>query len=82
MLALALTTIPAISGNLDRISEFVQVIKLLAAVALQVFTLGNNVRCAHLYREMAKTGKPGDGWNERWIVNSHIDLAACNNVLN
>jgi hypothetical protein len=43
-LALALTTIPDNSGNLDPISKFVHVRKAPAAVDLQVFGVGNIVR--------------------------------------
>ena len=42
-LALALTTIPENSGNLDPVSKFVQVRKAPAAVALHVFSVGNIV---------------------------------------
>ena len=45
-LALALTTIPENSGNLDPVSQFVQVRKLLAAIALKVIKVGNIVGCA------------------------------------
>jgi hypothetical protein len=79
-LALALTTIPDNSGNLDPVSKFVQVRKALAAVALQVFNVGKIVNCAHVIPEIATSSKAGDGQNERWIVNSHIDLATWNNV--
>ena len=81
-LALALTTIPENSGNLDPVSRFVQVRKAPAAVALQVFSVGNIVRCAHVIAEIATSTKTGDGRNERWIVNSHIDLATWNDVYN
>jgi hypothetical protein len=81
-LALALTTMPENSGNLDPISKFVQVRKAQAAVALQVFRVGNIVGCAHLIPEIATSSKTGDGRNERWIVNSHIDLATWNEVYN
>jgi hypothetical protein len=81
-LALALTTVPENSGHLDPISKFVQVRKAPAAIALQVFSVGNIVGCAHVIPEIASGSKPGDGWNERWIVNSHIDLATCNAVYN
>ena len=45
-LALALTTIPENSDDLDPVSKFVQVRKAPAAVALQVFSVGNFVGCA------------------------------------
>jgi len=81
-LALALTTIPENSGNLDLVSKFVQVRKAPAAIALQVFRVGNIVGCAHVIPEMATSCKTGDGRKERWIVNSHIDLATWNDVYN
>jgi hypothetical protein len=74
-LALALTTMPENSGNLDPVSKFVQVRKAPAAVALPVFSVGNIIGCAHVIPEIATSSKTGDGRNEQWIVNSHIDLA-------
>jgi len=79
-LALALTTIPENSSNLDPVSKFVQVPKAPAPGALQVFSVGNIVGCAHVISEIATSSKTGDGRNERWIVNTHIDLANWNNV--
>jgi len=70
-----LTTIPENSGNLDPVSKFVQVRKALAAVALQVFSMGNIVGCEYVIPEIATSSKTGDRRNEGWIVNSHIDLA-------
>jgi len=81
-LAMALTTIPENSGNLDPVSKFVQVRKSPAAVALQVFSMGNIVGCTHVIPELSTSTKTGDGRNERWIVNSHIDLATWNDVYN
>jgi hypothetical protein len=81
-LALELTTIPENSGNLDPVSNFVQVRKAPAAVALQVFSMGNIVGCAHVIPEIAASRKIGDGRNEQWIVNSHIDLVTWNVVYN
>jgi len=81
-IALALTTIPENSGNLDPVSKFVQVRNAPAAVALQVFSVGNIVGCAHVIPEIATSSKTGDGRNVRWIVNSHIDLATWNDVYN
>jgi hypothetical protein len=81
-LALALITIPENLGNLDSVSKFVQVRKTLAAVALQVFSVGNIVGCTHKIPEIATSSKTGDGRNKRWIVNSHIDLATWNDVYN
>jgi hypothetical protein len=81
-LALALTTIPENSGNLDPVLKFVQVRKALAAVALQVVGVENLVGCGHVIPEIATSSKTGDGQNERWIVNSDIDLANWNDVYN
>jgi hypothetical protein len=81
-LALALTTIPGNSGNLDPVSKFVQVRKAPGAVALRVFSMGNIVSCAHVIPEIDTSSKTGDGRNEVWIANSHIDLATWNDVYN
>jgi hypothetical protein len=81
-LALAHTTIPENSGNLNPVSKFLQVRQAPAVVALQVFSVGNIVGCPHLIPEIAACCKTGDGRNERWIVNSHIDLATWNDVYN
>jgi hypothetical protein len=56
-LALALTTIPEYSGNLDPLSIFVQVRKGPAAVVLQVFRVEIIVGCAHLIPEVATSSK-------------------------
>jgi hypothetical protein len=63
--ALALTTIPENWGTLDPVSKFVQVRTAAAAVALEVFSMGNIVGCAHVIPEMATSSKTGDGPNER-----------------
>jgi hypothetical protein len=63
--ALALTTIPENSGNLDHVSKFVQVRNGPAAVALQVFSMGNIVSCVHVIPEIATSSKTGDRQNER-----------------
>jgi hypothetical protein len=81
-LALALTTIPGNSGNLDPVSKFVQVRKAPAAIALQVFSVGNIVGCVHVIPEIATSSTSGDRRNKGWIVNSHIDLATWNDVYN
>jgi len=81
-LTLALTTIPENSGNLDPVSKFVQVRKASAAVGLEVFSMGNIVGYAHVFPEIVTSSKTGDGQNERWIVNSDIDLATWNDVYN
>jgi hypothetical protein len=80
--ALALTTIPEISGNLDPVLKFVQVRNVLAAVALQDFRVRNIVGCTHVVREIATSSKAADRWNKRCIVNRHIDLATWNDVYN
>jgi len=81
-LARALTTIPENAGNLDPVSKFVQVRNALAAVSLQVVSVGNNVGCTHMSPEITTSRKTGDGQNERWILNSRIDLAPWNDVYN
>jgi len=62
-LALALTTIPENSGKLNPVSKFVQVKKAPAAVALEVFSVGNIVGCAHMIPEIATSSQTGDGRN-------------------
>jgi hypothetical protein len=74
-LALVLTTIPENSGNLHPVSKYVQVRKVPAAIALQVFTLRNIVGWVHVIPEMATSSKTGERRNEQWIVNSHKELA-------
>jgi len=59
-LALALTTIPENSGNLDPVSKFVQVRKAPAAIDLQVFSVGNIVSCAPVILEITTSSKTGD----------------------
>jgi hypothetical protein len=81
-LALALTTIHENSGNLDPVSKFVQVRKAPGAIALRVFSVGNIVSCAPVIPEIDTSSKTGDGRNEVWIANSHIDLATWNDVYN
>jgi hypothetical protein len=81
-LALALTTIPENSGNLSPVSKFVYMRKAPAAIALQVFSMGNIVSCAHVIPEIATSSKAGDGRKERWIVSSHKDLGTWNDVYN
>jgi len=63
-LALALTTIPYNSGNMDPVSKFVQVRNPPAAIALQVFSVGNIIGCAHIVLKIATSCKTGDGQNE------------------
>jgi len=81
-LAPALNSIPENFGNLDVVSKFVHVRQALVVIALQVFSGGNIVGCAHVIPEIATSSKTGDGQNERCIGNSHIDLATRNNVYN
>jgi hypothetical protein len=81
-LAMALTTIPENSNNLDPASKFVHVRKAAAAVALQVFSMGNIVGYAHIIPEIPTSTKTGDRRNKRWNVNSHIDLPTWNDVYN
>jgi len=81
-LALALTTTPENSGNLDPVLKFLPVRKAPAAVALQVFRVGNIVGYAHVIPEIPTSSKTADGRNERWIVNSHIVPATWNDVYN
>jgi hypothetical protein len=78
--ALAITTIPENSANLDPISKFVELRKAPAAVGLQVCSVGIIVALAHGILEIATSSKTGDRRNERWIVNSHINLATLNDV--
>jgi hypothetical protein len=81
-LAVALTRIPENSGNIDLVLKFVHGRKALAAFALQVFSVGNIVSCAHIFPEKAASSKTGDGRNKQWILNSHIDMATWNDVYN
>jgi hypothetical protein len=76
------TTIPENTGNFNPVSKVVQVRKALAAVALQVVSVRNIVGCVHVIPEIATSCKIGDGRNERWIINSHIDPATWNDVYN
>jgi hypothetical protein len=73
---------PEISGNLDPDSKFVQVKNAPPDVALQVFSMGNIVSCAHVIPEKATSSMTGNGRKERWILNSHIDLVTWNDVYN
>jgi len=82
ILALTLTTIPENSGNLDPVSEFVQVRNAPAAIVFLLFRVGNIVGCALVSPEIAATSMAGHGQTKRWIVNSPIDLATWNDVYN
>ena len=53
-----------------------------AAVALQVFSIGNIVGCADIIPEIATSNKTADRCNEKWIFNCHIDLVTWNDVYN
>jgi len=77
-----LTRIPKNSGDLDPISKFVQVRIALAAVALQVFSVGHIVGCTQVIPAITTSSKTEDERNERWIVNSHTDLGTWNDVYN
>jgi transcriptional regulator of nitric oxide reductase len=63
-LALALTSILVISGNLDPVSKFVQVRKTHASVALQVFRVGKCIGCVHVLPEIAISSRPRDRQNK------------------
>jgi hypothetical protein len=56
-LALAVTTKPQNFGNMVPVSKFVQVINAPAAVALQVFIVGNIIGCTHVIPEIATSCK-------------------------
>ena len=71
---------PDNSGNLDPVSKSIQVRKALVAVALQDFSVGTIVSWARVIPEIPTSSKTGDGRNQRWIVNSHIDLVTSNDV--
>jgi hypothetical protein len=75
LLALALTIIPDNSDTSDPVSKFVQVRLAPAAVALQLSIVENIVGYTHVIPEIGNSSITGDRWKERWIGNSHIDLA-------
>jgi hypothetical protein len=79
-LALALTIIPENSGNLEPISQFVQLRKSLVADALKVFRVGNIVACTHVIAKIATNSQTQDEQNKRWIIYSPIDLGTWNDV--
>jgi hypothetical protein len=62
--ALVLTTLLENSGNLDPVSKIVQVRKAPASIALQVFSMGNIVGCAHIIPEIATSSNTGDRQSE------------------
>jgi hypothetical protein len=49
---------------------------------LQVFSVGNIIGYMHKIPQIATGCKAGDGLNQRWSVNSHIDLVTSNEVYN
>jgi hypothetical protein len=63
-LALALTRIPENSGNLDLVSKFVPPRNAAAAVAWEVFSVGNIISCAQGIPEIATSSMTGDERNE------------------
>jgi hypothetical protein len=81
-LALALTTLPETSGNLDLVSIFVHERQAPADIALHVFSVGNNFGCPHVFPEIGTGSKTGHGRNDQWMANSHIDLATWNEGYN
>jgi len=81
-LTLAPTMIPENSVSLGPVSKFVQVREAPAAVALPVFSVGNILGCAQVFPEIVTSSKTGEGRNQQWIVNSHIDLVTWNDVYN
>jgi len=58
-----LTTIPENLGNLDPVSKFLQVRKAPAAIALQVFGVGNIIGCVHVIPEIATSR-----WTKRVVL--------------
>jgi hypothetical protein len=56
--------------------------KSTAAVALEVFSVGNIVGCTQEIPEIATSSSKGNRSNARWAGNSHIDLVTCNDVNN
>jgi hypothetical protein len=77
-----LTTIPENLGKMDLICNIVQVRKALAAMALEVFSVGNLVGCVHIIPEIATRPQTGGGHHQRRRFNSHIDLVTLNDVNN
>jgi hypothetical protein len=63
-LAWVLTTIRENSDNLNPFLKFVYVRNAQAAVALQVFSVGNIVGCAPVILEIATASKTGDRRNK------------------
>jgi hypothetical protein len=67
-------------GNLEPVSELVQVSEGLVAIALQVFNLGNNISWRYIIPYVATSFMTGDEQKEQSIVNYHIDLATGNDL--
>jgi hypothetical protein len=63
-LALALSTRPENSCNLDPISKFVPVRNTVAASGFQVFCAGNIVGCGYIIPKIATSHKTGEGRKE------------------
>jgi hypothetical protein len=74
-LALALTRMPEHSDDMVSVLKFVQVRNALAAVAFHVWSSGNMISWAHVILGRATSSNSEDGQNERWILNSHMNLA-------
>jgi hypothetical protein len=67
---------------LDPISKFGQVRNAPRPVASNVVSVGNFEGWGHVVRELRTISQTGDRQKEWWIVNSHIDIATCNDVYN
>jgi hypothetical protein len=68
-------------GNLDPVSNFVQVRTAPPAIALQVFSVGDIIGYMHVSPERSTSSKKADDRNEQWIVNTHIDLPTWQDVI-
>jgi len=62
--AMALTTMPENSCNLDPVLKFVQVRIAQAAIAVQIIRVRKVVGCTHVILEIANSCKTADGQNE------------------
>jgi hypothetical protein len=76
-LAFAQTTIPENGGHMDTVSSFINVRLPPPSAGFRVVSAGNIVGCAHVIPQRAFTDQEK---NDRWIVNSHIDLMTWNVV--
>jgi len=81
-LTLTLTARSLTPRNLVLISKSVQLTNALAAVAVQVFRVGNIIGCTYKLPESNTSSTTGDGRHERWIVRSHLDPATWNDSYN